>query len=95
MLHSQDHATGIARPSEYRPRLGITRSSEYRAREAGLIPPPLRLGPRAVGLPRHEVDIMIAARVAGKSDDEVREIVARLVAARQIDIDAMLEGAGA
>jgi hypothetical protein len=37
------------------------------------------------------VDIIIAARIAGTTDDGMREIVSRLVAARGIDVIKMLE----
>ncbi|MFT6874909.1 MAG: prophage regulatory protein [Granulosicoccus sp.] len=81
----------IMRPPEYRRQLGITKSGEYRARHERLLPPPIQLGPRSIGLPAHEVDIIIAARIAGTTDDGMREIVSRLVAARGIDVIKMLE----
>ena len=38
--------------------------------------------PRAVGWPADEVSDLIAARIAGQSDEEIRELVRRLEAAR-------------
>lgn len=81
----------IMRAPEYRRQLAMTKSGEYRARHAGLLPPPLQLGPRSIGLPAHEVDIITAARIAGTEDDELREIVSRLVAARKLNVAEMLE----
>lgn len=81
----------IMRAPEYRRQLAMTKSGEYRARHAGLLPPPLQLGPRSIGLPAHEVDIITAARIAGTGDDELREIVSRLVAARELNVAEMLE----
>ncbi len=62
---------------------GYSRSTIYLRISQGLLPQPVRLGPRAVGWPSDEVDAINAARIAGKSDAEVRELVTRLHAARQ------------
>jgi len=48
----------------------------------GLWPKPVSLGARAVGWPAREVDAINAARIAGKSDDAIRVLVARLEAER-------------
>jgi prophage regulatory protein len=39
---------------------------------------PVRIGSRSVAWPRHETEAINAARLAGKSDAEIRELVARL-----------------
>lgn len=80
----------IMRAPEYRRQLAITKSGEYRARHDGLLPPPIQLGPRSIGLPAHEVDIITAARIAGTNDADMREIVSRLVVARSVDVASML-----
>ncbi len=75
----------MARLLRLRPMLdkgGNTRSPTYKLMSAGLWPRPVKIGPRAVAWPEHEVDAVIAARIAGKSDDEVRALVAKLHAAR-------------
>ena len=41
------------------------------------------LGPRCVGWPAHEVAALNAARIAGKTDDEIRALVLKLEAARK------------
>jgi prophage regulatory protein len=41
------------------------------------------LGPRAVGWPSDEVSALNAARIAGKTDDEIRSLVVQLEAARK------------
>uniref|UniRef100_A0A2X0QVD7 Phage transcriptional regulator, AlpA n=1 Tax=Candidatus Nitrotoga fabula TaxID=2182327 RepID=A0A2X0QVD7_9PROT len=41
------------------------------------------IGARATGTPDYEVDALIAARIAGKSDEEIRALVIRLEAARK------------
>jgi prophage regulatory protein len=40
------------------------------------------LGPRCVGWPAHEVATLNAARIAGKTDNEIRVLVLELEAAR-------------
>ena len=85
----------IERPSDYRPRLSISKTTEFRLREKGLLPPVVQIGKRAVGLPKHEVDILVAAKIAEKSNDEILGIIKRLVAARVFDVEAMMEAVGA
>lgn len=61
---------------------GLARSTIYLRIEQGLWPKPVRLGARAVGWPAGEVASLNAARIAGKSDEEIRNLVANLEAAR-------------
>lgn len=61
---------------------GLSRSTIYLRVSQGLLTRPISLGARAVGWPAHEVDAVNAARIAGKSDDQVRQLVQRLQAAR-------------
>lgn len=62
---------------------GISRSTLYLRVSQGLWPKPVRLGPRAVGWPSDEVAAINAARIAGKTDDEIRELVLKLEASRK------------
>ncbi|ABB75474.1 transcriptional regulator, AlpA family [Nitrosospira multiformis ATCC 25196] len=62
---------------------GASRSTIYLRIQQGLWPKPVRLGPRSVGWPASEVAAINAARIAGKTDDEIRELVAKLEAARK------------
>lgn len=57
---------------------GHGRSTLYRHIATGLWTRPVRLGPRSVGWPSSEVRAINAARVAGRTDDEIRELVAKL-----------------
>ena len=61
---------------------GYSRSTIYLRITQGLWTRPVSLGPRAVGWPAGEVAALNAARIAGRSDDEIRALVARLKAAR-------------
>lgn len=63
-------------------RCGYSRSTLYLRIAQGLWPHPVSLGARAVAWPSDEVDAINAARIAGKSEDEIRALVKRLEAAR-------------
>lgn len=64
-------------------RTGSSRTQHYNAISAGLMTTPVHIGPRAVAWPSHEVDAIIRARIAGKTDDEIRALVQRLMVERQ------------
>jgi prophage regulatory protein len=64
-------------------RRGRSRSSHYADIKSGLYVNPVRIGSRAVGTPEAEVDALNAARIAGKTDDEIRALVVKLIAARK------------
>ena len=67
---------------ELLPRRGRSRSSHWRDVKSGLFPPPVALGARCSGWPVHELEVILGAQIAGASPDEIRTLVARLVAAR-------------
>ena len=62
---------------------GLSRSTIYLYIARGLWPRPVRLGARAVGWPSGEVVAMNAARIAGKTDEEIRALVLKLESARK------------
>ncbi len=57
-------------------------ASIYNAIKVGLFTKPVQIGERAVGWPSDEVQAINAARIAGRSDAELRTLVARLHAKR-------------
>jgi len=57
-------------------------ASVYNAIRAGLFTAGVAIGQRARGWPDYEIDAINAARIAGKSDDEIRELVQVLHAKR-------------
>ena len=57
-------------------------ASIYNAINAGLFTKPVLIGQRSVGWPSEEVQAINAARIAAKSDAEIRELVNRLHAKR-------------
>ena len=48
----------------------------------GLLPEPVRISERLSGWPPHELAAIRQARIAGSTEDEIRALVCRLVAAR-------------
>lgn len=62
---------------------GRSRSAHYLDIQQGLFTQPVQIGLRAVGWPSSEVTAINAARIAGKSDQEVRALVVKLEAARK------------
>lgn len=62
---------------------GHSRSTLYLRIAEGLFTRPVSLGARAVGWPENEVAAINAARIAGKSDAEIRQLVTKLHAARK------------
>lgn len=64
-------------------RTGDGRSTHYARTKAGTFTRPVKRGKRSSGWPEEEVEILIAARAAGKSDEEIRALVIDLEAARQ------------
>lgn len=67
---------------------GYSRSTLYRKIKDGLFTKPVSLGADKsgnacqVGWPANEVQAIIDARIAGKSDDEIKRLVKQLEAAR-------------
>ena len=57
-------------------------ASVYNAIRVGLFTNGVAIGQRAKGWPDYEVDAINAARVAGKSENEIRELVKALHAKR-------------
>ena len=63
-------------------RTGDGRTTHYQKIKDGLFPKPVRIGGRSVAWPSTEVDALITARIAGKTDSEIRVLVSTLEAAR-------------
>jgi prophage regulatory protein len=63
-------------------RYGTRRSTHYNLIRQGLMVPPVGIGERARAYPEHEIEAILVARIAGQSDQQIRELVTRLVAQR-------------
>lgn len=62
---------------------GKSRSAHYLDIQHGLYTKPIKIGARASGWTQNEVEVQNAARIAGKTDDEIRLLVTELEAARK------------
>lgn len=72
----------ILRRPEVEHRTGHRRSTLYALIKAGVFPPPVAIGRRAVGWSENEVDAVNAARLRGERADAMRLLVSRLVEER-------------
>ena len=61
---------------------GRCAASIYGDIKKGLFPKPVRIGARAVAWPAHEISTLNAARIAGKSDTEIKRLVSQMHASR-------------
>lgn len=66
---------------ETRKRVGDSNSEWYRQIARGTAPRPIKRGKSSLW-PAHEIDALVAARIAGLSDDEIRDLVTAIHAAR-------------
>ncbi len=84
MFDKQSKKLAIIRRKQLEQRMGIGRSTIYLRINQSLITSPVSLGANSVGWPEHEIDAILAARIAGKSDDEIKVLVSELEAARKL-----------
>jgi len=82
MIQEAQVSTILRLPS-IKARTGLSRSSVYLRIAQGVFPKPVSLGGRSVGWPASEVAALNAARIAGKSEAEVRDLVVKLEADRK------------
>lgn len=61
---------------------GDSRSTIYRKIKEGLFTKPVKIGGDRVAWPANEVEAINKARIAGKSDEEIKKLVIELEAAR-------------
>ena len=83
---AEHHIEPILRRPRVEEAIGLSRSTIYLRVSQGLFTQPVSLGPRAVGWPASDVAAINAARIAGKPDEEIRELVAQLEAARMAPV---------
>ena len=78
----QQTASTIWRRKQVEAETGYSRSTIYLRIAQGLFITPVSLGARAVGFPAGEVAALNTARIAGKTDAEIRDLVTKLQTAR-------------
>lgn len=61
----------------------LSKSTWYKQRKLGLVPPEISLGERSVGYLQHELYAVLSARIAGKSIEQIKELVRSLVVQRK------------
>lgn len=83
MANKNQEKLSILRRKQVMDRTGLTRSTMYLRIQEGTFPKPVGIGPRAVGWPSDEIDSINAARIAGKTDEEIIILVAKLEVARK------------
>ncbi len=62
---------------------GKSRSTIYHEQNTGLMTPPVKLGMQSVAWLEEEILAINRARIAGKSNEEIRQLVTKLVADRK------------
>ena len=75
--------TRIIRRPELLEQFGFGNTTLHNRINEGLMPPSIPLGVRSVGWLSHELDRVLAFMAAGKSDDDIRALVAHLVDQRK------------
>lgn len=65
-------------------------ASIYNEVKAGRFTKPVKIGVRSVGWPDDEVEALCAARIAGLSDDQIRELVNTLHSKRAERLAALM-----
>lgn len=83
MTETRQSRLTILRRKEVERQTGYSRSTIYLRITQRLWPKPVSLGARAVGWPASEIQALNAARVAGRTDDEIRALVSTLELARE------------
>lgn len=77
MTHAQ-----LLRLPEVETRYGAKRTSIQKHIDAGIFPPPIKLGKTTLW-PADEVEAVVRARIAELGDDQLRGLVKRMMAARK------------
>lgn len=65
-------------------------ASIYGLIREGLWTQPVKIGTRSSGWPEHEVKAITAARIAGLSDEQIRDLVGQLHAKRSEKLAALM-----
>ncbi|MDE2371277.1 MAG: AlpA family phage regulatory protein [Burkholderiales bacterium] len=82
--HSPATPVRLVTLREVSERFGIKKTRIYNDLRDGTLPPPVKRGANCSRWIDHEITNVVAARVAGATDDELRHIVAELVALRPV-----------
>jgi len=72
----------ILRLHEVKKITGLSRSSIYNHIEKGLFTKQISIGLRAIGWPKNEVEVLLQARIAGYTNEQIKELVLSLESER-------------
>jgi prophage regulatory protein len=81
-MAEKENTPSIWRPKTVSAKTGLPLSTIRARRKAGLLPSAVPIGARSVGYVSSEIEAVIRAQIAGRSDDQIRDLVARLAAQR-------------
>lgn len=80
----------ILRKPEVIQTTGLSNTSIFERTRDGRFPPSISLGGRAVGYLEHEVLALLTALAAGRSDEQIRQLITLMVAKRKESADSFL-----
>lgn len=81
-LDSDREIDRLVRDPDRRKFTGVSQATWYELISKGLAPPPVKLSRKCAVYPISELRAWNAARIAGKSEAEIKTLVKRLIAAR-------------
>lgn len=76
-------ATKLLKFHDVASRVTGSRSSIYARIKAGTLPPPIRISSQSAAWVEHEIEAVLRAQIAGKSGEDLKNIVSDLVRQRQ------------
>jgi prophage regulatory protein len=82
--------TQILRKPEVIKMTGLSSTSIFEKTKSGLFPTSISLGSRAIGFIEFEIQALLAAHAAGRTDEQIRELVSLMIAKRKEQADAFL-----
>ena len=66
--------------------LGISKSTLYNRINSGLMTPPVSIGPRSVAWPSNEIESIVHAQIADKTENEIYLLVKVLIKQRKQEV---------
>jgi len=80
----------LLRPAQVNAFFNQGKTKTYEEVKAQLLPPWIKSGPRMVCMPQSELELVMAARIAGQTEQEIKVLVGKLVARRQEKFASLL-----
>jgi len=95
---SESKVVRLLRREKAREITGDSNAVFYDKQNKGLLPRPIKIGLRSVAWPEHELVRVANARIAGRSDEEIKKLVASIMAERRradspVESDVLVGGA--